>query len=303
MRRRRILLLLAGCALVAFVLILLWPCEREPSYQGKSLSEWLFLYVAQNGQDTPQAASATVAVQGIGTNALPFLLEWAAYEPSEWKRKLTKIEAQLPRPLDQGYWAEARRWNLSEYGTGFKILGPAAKPAIQELSRMVNQQKSEAISRRAIRALTYIGKDGVPDLMTALADQDQNKRYYAAGYIGGMASHDTNLSPLVPLLAKCTEDIVTAEPAVKALGNLAVEPAVALPVLTDALLSQKYWIRVAAADALINFGEEARLAIPKLKARLDDDELVVRQAATNALLKISPESLTNAAPPSASEQK
>ena len=130
MRRRRILLLLAGCALVAFVLILLWPCEREPSYQGKSLSEWLFLYVAQNGQDTPQAASATVAVQGIGTNALPFLLEWLEYEPSVFTIQSYRVLGGVFKTRTHCWSANRKVILAGAASEAFEALGPEARAAI-----------------------------------------------------------------------------------------------------------------------------------------------------------------------------
>jgi hypothetical protein len=40
-RERRIFLVLLACGVVAVVVALVWPREREPEYQGTKLSEWL----------------------------------------------------------------------------------------------------------------------------------------------------------------------------------------------------------------------------------------------------------------------
>jgi len=100
-----------------------------------------------------------------------------------------------------------------------------------------------------------------------------------------MQPRDTNLSPFVPLLAKCaTDDFLIAHNALETLGKLRLEPMVAVPVLTNALGSQ----RISCASrcgAIGQFGEEGHLAVPALKASLNDPESVVREAVTNALLK------------------
>ena len=55
---------------------------KEPSYQGRSLSEWL------NESDELKAREA---VAQIGTNAIPFLLKSVASEDSSLKKKLLKL--------------------------------------------------------------------------------------------------------------------------------------------------------------------------------------------------------------------
>jgi hypothetical protein len=52
--------------------------DREPSYSGHSLSEWL--HAARPGYINPAAppAEATAAVRRIGTSALPALLKWTS---------------------------------------------------------------------------------------------------------------------------------------------------------------------------------------------------------------------------------
>jgi hypothetical protein len=109
-----------------------------------------------------------------------------------------------------------------------------------------------------------------------------------------MQPRDTNLSPFVPLLAKCaTDDFLIAHNALETLGKLRLEPMVAVPVLTNALGSRRYFMRLRAAEAIGQFGEEGHLAVPALKASLNDPESVVREAVTNALRAVAPEVLTN----------
>jgi HEAT repeat protein len=185
-------------------------------------------------------------------------------------------------------------WELCENGAGFKALGAAASSAVPSLTEMANQGQSMTVSRRAIRALAYIGADGLPPLMTVLAGPDKEKREYAAAYIGFMRPRETNLVPVIPLLVKCTtDDFLIAHWAVETLGNLTLDPTVTIPALTNALASQRYFIRLRAAQALTKFAEQGHLAVPALTASLNDPEVVVREAVTNALRAVSPDVLAN----------
>jgi len=69
MRPRRLWLILLGIlVLVASIVIVVRP-DPEPSYGGRSLSEW----VARLAADQPSAVKgAEEAIQHIGTNALPY---------------------------------------------------------------------------------------------------------------------------------------------------------------------------------------------------------------------------------------
>src|ERR1051325_7061051 len=93
--------------------------DREPSYNGHTLSEWL--HAARPGYINPPAppADATAAVRQIGTNALPTLLKWASYDPTRLQSKLRNIMSGSDHPVD----AE----------DGFRLLGPVAGPAIPGL--------------------------------------------------------------------------------------------------------------------------------------------------------------------------
>src|SRR5260221_7633398 len=57
--------------------------KREPAYKGRSLSQWIGRLPGIPTQDS--ATEADRAVREIGTNAVPFLLEWIAYEPEPWR--------------------------------------------------------------------------------------------------------------------------------------------------------------------------------------------------------------------------
>lgn len=104
-RRRRVAVVLAACVLVGLGVVPFWPGEREPEYNGKKLSEWLWIIGTNSTtdrqiiNDTTNLASITYelshvieavrAVRAIGTNALPFLIRWTLDAP-KWRRNLTQ---------------------------------------------------------------------------------------------------------------------------------------------------------------------------------------------------------------------
>src|SRR3954453_8434930 len=55
--------------LLAVLVVIVWPGEKEPEYQGKKLSYWI-----GRSRNVDTTKEATAAVQQIGTNALPYLL-------------------------------------------------------------------------------------------------------------------------------------------------------------------------------------------------------------------------------------
>jgi HEAT repeats/PBS lyase HEAT-like repeat len=281
------------CVLVGIGMVAFWPGEREPEYNGKRLSEWIWAYEHSRFSAVDNGQSLR-AIREIGTNAVPWLLKWMRYETPKWRIKFDRAtDKVLPRLHFPGSYTH-EFWELCENTAGFKALGVEARDAIPALTEMVNQRQSMAVSRRAIRALAYIGADGLPPLMTALTDPDKEKRMYAAAYTGFMQPRNTNLTPIVPLLAKCaTDDFLIAHNAVETLGKLRLEPMVAVPVLTNALGNRHYFMRLRAAEASGQFGEEGYVAVPALAVSLNDPESVVREAVTNALRSVAPQLFTN----------
>src|SRR5580700_3724096 len=71
--RTRLRIVMAVAA-VAFIGWLGWKvlCPAEPSYQGKSLSEWLDEY--NRAGSTDKIGPVSEAIRAMGTNSLPFLL-------------------------------------------------------------------------------------------------------------------------------------------------------------------------------------------------------------------------------------
>ena len=135
--RRRIILAVMAVFLLA--LLALW-ISREPSYQGRSLSEWLA--EARPVREPPNASpgrapgeEAARAIRGIGPKAVPGLV-----------RMLNATEAtdfgELQRQL-RNRWALPGKhipssWELRRRGfVGLQILGPAAAPGLPDILRLI----------------------------------------------------------------------------------------------------------------------------------------------------------------------
>src|SRR5437660_11441199 len=88
MRKRGVYLIVA-ILVVAGVLVAVFNREREPEYGGKRLSEWVEQY-ADHSDSLGQKAEAADAIRHIGTNAVPYLIEWLQYETPPWKRRLRR---------------------------------------------------------------------------------------------------------------------------------------------------------------------------------------------------------------------
>src|SRR5436190_15040015 len=166
-RGRRILLMVAGCAIV-LVAVLVWPGEREPEYQGKKLSEWLGSY-PPNVDTMREYTAAKAAVRQIGTNALPCLLRWVRCTQPRWKYKAYPTFHRLPaamrihlieRLISPYNWDQPS----SLACRGFEMLGSQASPTLPELTRLANDARRPDVAKNAMAALRAMGRPGFDEL-------------------------------------------------------------------------------------------------------------------------------------------
>src|SRR6266536_4295309 len=208
MKRRRVMLIVAGVLVAVVVAILVWPGEREPVYQGKRLSEWLELYL-----NTGKSREPSVAVRHIGTNAVPWLLEWLEHNDlPNWKLGFLGSAEKLPRAVrDSSVFRKAIRFVIKRPSNvaainGFEILGTDARSAIPALTRMMNDSMNRGRAVRATLALVMIGKDAIPALLGALTDVTQHDRSWIAGSFGFMGDVGTNGNRLATILVGCLKE-------------------------------------------------------------------------------------------------
>ena len=289
MPKRRHIVILLACGLVV-VLYALLSTPREPTYKGRSLSQWVEAYHDRGGAEQAEAAAA---IRQIGASAVPCLLAWIRDPLPGWKT--TVRAARLRAPGGQGsFLTDARRPFYA--ASAFSALGPAGNGAIPELTRLANDAEHYFKSIAATQALGRSGKAGAPPLLGLLQSDNVVIRAHAAKAIGHLGS---NALPAIPLLLQYVTNVAdmdVAEAAAATLGTLGFEPDRVVPALSNALHSPPPLIRRTAVRALGRFATNSAAARPALAIALVDPEASVRALATNALLKIAPEYLTNAPP-------
>ena len=146
------------------------PPPIEPSYAGRTLTEWVFRNPnALNGN--PRSHEAREAIRKIGTNALPSLLAWLAADPdhSPIKRAASLVLDFVPQAITpkralvwaQSDWVEL---HLEIAPVAFAVLGSDAVPAIPTLQRLASDARGRRGAFYATSILGGIGPRALPAL-------------------------------------------------------------------------------------------------------------------------------------------
>jgi len=269
-----------------------WP-DREPSYGGRRLSEWLEDYdpTVYDSLTAVRRSEVKDAIQHIGTNALPCLLNWIRYDKPPWRAGLDRVVMsvlgnRLSWLRQDNNFIRARRATAA-----FRALGSQAQGAIPELDQLLNDAKTPLRAGRAAMALAYIGGEALPRLIAALTNQPPPVLYYVCMPISQIGTNARPALPtLVHLLANTNDS--TASQAANTLGDSRFEPELVVPALITCLQSTGGGPRRrSAARSLECFGEKARSAVPALLQALGDSDSVLRRCASNALMVIDPKAL------------
>lgn len=261
--------------------------DHEPRYDGRSLSEWVVALTDYSPDGEPEQAEE--AIRQIGTNALPFLVQYCRYRPARWRLKSVAALEAVGEWLGRDWGQPPNRCQVRAEGAlaALRIFGPEAAVAIPTLTQILETPGDDEHTMHAIFALGYIGIQALPPLMTVLTNSPSPLRSYAAM---SLCALNTNAGPAVPsLVAYLRATNALAEYAVLRLGQLQQEPGVVVPALISALQDSRPEIRYAAARALQQFGDQARSAAPALVNLMTDPESDVSEGATNAVRAIVPE--------------
>jgi hypothetical protein len=201
MKRRRLILISAAVAVALGALLALAfrPGEKEPEYQGKKLSEWIGLF-----SNSPTEAGR--AVRSIGTDAIPFLLQWIKEARRQEIARNFPSWALKSRAVSKWGHLDSCRAGLGE--KGFRILGPSALPALPRLTQLLRESKSGTSARWAADSLTYLGKDGLLPLLEILQDRNQadDKRAAVASAFWNIGYLGSNAVAAVPVLVACAAE-------------------------------------------------------------------------------------------------
>jgi hypothetical protein len=288
--------------------------DDQPTHNGKSLSEWLEVYRTEclnsmTGLPTRHDQESGCAICAIGTNALPKLLEWVAFEPPHpniriWvgslllKLRFAAAGGNIVRWSQ--YQREARRATTASMAFG--ALGTNAQSAILELAGLINSGYPPTADN-AICALQNIGAPAIPSLLAHLANTNAPNRSMVARRIGWTPSLATNDTRVVTQLLSCLNDSdkTVEEHSAISLNQIvqryAPQPEVVVPAIIGKLpQSRGFRTHPALVNTLGAYGPKARPAIPVLQELLNAANEADRVRATNALMRIAPEVLPDAIP-------
>src|SRR2546430_15665842 len=237
MKRGRFIVLSVAGAIVILGVGIYSLRQREPSYQGKSLSDWVDLLYSTNH------TQAMNSIGGIGPKAIPFLFEKARHEDPAVQRFYRAIWPKLPAILRQRL--------------------PTPKPVDLNFPGKIGN------------ALMAVGQQELPRLIAALEDRDPHVRHVAVlgiRYMGAQmgAKPDAAVPVLCELLSD-PDDWVRGS-ALVALGLMGpkAKPAVPAFIATLRFGTNGHIIgtRATAAWALGEVGPDAQMAVPWLRQSL-----------------------------------
>jgi hypothetical protein len=299
--------------------------SREPVYQGKTLTDWLYDktvsqfmpndiyghihnelweavvaggYAARKSEsnssyltNTPEDP-AIAATRQIGTNAIPRVLDLSASRPGLLERGQDLIGPKLPRLANFLYQkqmfqtAEGRRIAAWK---GFCALGTNAESALPTLTKMLQRPDADFLLGCTI---AVIGPKGRRVLLDALTNGDSGAIDVAAFCLGNDSGARASAVPALVRLIKRPRGEASYQ-VLGAIGRLGGDPELVIPALTRFLEGTEpaggFITESMAMLVLGLYGEQSRSAVPVLLKHYEDPDTSTRQLIRVVLKHIDPE--------------
>ncbi len=248
----------------------------ELTHEGRTLDEWLEALVGR--QTSPTTEEARVALKALGDNAMPELIAMLRARDSELKEQLELIGRLQPWFNVSFGRASTKR---AKAIVAFKVLGPAAAPAIPDLQHALETCENP---KDVAEALTQIGPEAVPALRESLSSEDPNVR--SAAIHGLAVSHHTTDAVTEDFLLRLNDDnAIVRFHAARAIQRHPNFPEKVVPILIARLTDESNLVRRYVIHALGSYRHHARDALPRLRELAANRELDPRLvgAALNAI--------------------
>jgi HEAT repeats len=240
---------------------------------------------------------AYLAINQIGTNALPFLIKWLRCDHRTLREKTVALRWRIEEKLGMAHARDTifTPWWLAQVAEiAFGVLGTNAAPAIPAVTQLMRDPSSSPVTvDAAAGSLVEMGDKGFMEVIQFVRDRGQSNRIHA---IRSLAFVRQNTGPALDVLMECIQDPdekVAAETA-KVLYMDTPETEKRIAILTKGAADPRRSVRLASIEYLNNYRHKVAPAIPELTRALNDADATIRQAASNTLFWISPEVLTNA---------
>ncbi|MDB6124816.1 MAG: repeat protein, partial [Pedosphaera sp.] len=328
MRKNLRIILLVMAALVLIVVGRhFYEQSQQPKYAGRTVSDWFEQYY-RCGQwlrsDPAAHDEAAEAIRGIGTNAIPFLLEEAFNSKgnSALRTNLSKLMNSFPTSLNLATFA-SREFIGSEAADAIREIKPPARMVLPRLEKALAEtnifsyrqalyllgcidgdeekgvpyliagvKNADPLTRSlALQSLKWIGppaKAAVPTVMQILTiSNSPGFRMSAVTTLGAMGSNAVPaLGKLKEMLAQETRPYERTTIAI-ALYRIDDQQTEALKILLDPIRDKSQPARrQSAISQLWNLGLAARVAIPDLLEALEDESETVWWSAGQALKRL-----------------
>jgi hypothetical protein len=324
MSNKRLVLAWTGAAIIAIVVLVMAGkslfSEREPTYQGRTVSYWLAEVFTIN---QPQALQV---IRQMGPEAMPALARAFNRTNSSYNDFYSQIYPRLPgwlrRHLTRPVPAE-EIWNAAELVLMNNTNGRLTLP---ELIRMLDDQKNPAHAELIGVFAHWIRSDDteyMPVLIKCLHDTNASVRYtavYCLSKYGPQADaavaaltdalEDTNYGVKVSAAnalwkisgetnpaAATLKEVIKAAPsdgwaywAAVYLSEVDSHDTNGLPILIGMLQNPDENLRVSAASILGRYGPPASGAVPVLRQQVENGSPRMKTVALQALKKIDPAS-------------
>ncbi|MBI4661564.1 MAG: hypothetical protein HY735_22305 [Verrucomicrobia bacterium] len=301
---RRITRTIAFVVLLVIVSLLVWCfIPREPTYQGKKLSEYLRAFAKDGAQvhnqppfelvcsfqPSPERSRAWEALPKFGTNALPLMIEWLQAKDSRlkdlwirWTRKQSIVSFTPLRAYEKRMAALA----------GFIRFGRQAEAALPSIIPLLSDP---SLSREAVFALTFIRPEQAQDILAltnALIDPGTWNEFEAMAALGSFGEKAAGAVPILIDKLHSTNAGARAVAAV-ALARIRKRPEEAVSIILrnlqstnqsdgypDSSIRMNLW-------ALGEFGHYADVALPAISNFVNDADRQISDAARAAIQRIT----------------
>jgi hypothetical protein len=168
------------------------PEANEPSYQGRSMSEWLKDFDSYEQPESP--AMAAEALSHIGSAAVPFLVNRLNESRSKhFQRELQKWQEEHALTPDSANHPPNPR---GEALAGLDALGSEATNALPTLEKLLHDNPPDPA---AVYVIARMGPAGVPVLSKYLHSDVTILRLEANICMDMIASHSELLYPTIPV--------------------------------------------------------------------------------------------------------
>ena len=267
---------------IAMLLLVVIGEADEPvtSYEGVPLSAWLERLASS---DNEERELATRAVRSMGTNGIPLLRRYRGSKDSWVRKKASELLSSVGGD-DYLPAAAAERRRLARLGYD-AFDASVARALIGRLDNPSLLYGHGEPVYEAIRDLSRIGTEAVPELIDALTHENASIRYHAATSLGWQVTllSEESVGPLIMRLRDDTW-IVRAR-AAAALANIKLAADRCVPALVVSLSDPNPIVRYASVSALGKFGPAASGALPALRRLLKSLNAVVPQKSVSGITK------------------